>query len=424
MAHLLVTALPFAGHVRPMTAVAAALLARGHRVTASTGAKYADAFDGLGCEVAEWSDAQDIEEQEVAASLPHAGEPGARASLAELRDLFVGTALGQVDDILAAHARHPFDALVGDVMAIGTGLAAELLQLPWATVSLVPLTMPSKDLPPPGLVLRPGAGPVGRLRDRVLRAVVPPVTQRAERAYRATRSQVGLEPGRPFGQAIYSPQLVIATGSPQLEFPRSDLPSHVEFVGQLLPRATGAGPSPLWIETLTVEPRPVVLVTQGLFDTDPAELLVPTMLGLAHDQVRMLVTTAGQQVEGEVPANARLVDHVQFAQVLPHVSVGVTNGGWGGVLEMLAAGVPLVVAGGTLDKPEIAARVAWSGAGLDLRTGRPRPIRVRNAVRRLLQERTYRDRAHELATELRALGGAERAAELIEALLPAPAPSA
>jgi UDP:flavonoid glycosyltransferase YjiC (YdhE family) len=51
-------------------------------------------------------------------------------------------------------------------------------------------------------------------------------------------------------------------------------------------------------------------------------------------------------------------------------------------------GVPLVVAGDTEDKPEVAARVTWSGVGITLRTGRPRPDRLRAAVRRRLVRRT------------------------------------
>jgi hypothetical protein len=41
----------------------------------------------------------------------------------------------------------------------------------------------------------------------------------------------------------------------------------------------------------------------------------------------------------------------------------VTNGGYGGVQQALANGVPLVVAGDSEDKPEVAARVRWSGTG-------------------------------------------------------------
>ena len=51
----------------------------------------------------------------------------------------------------------------------------------------------------------------------------------------------------------------------------------------------------------------------------------------------------------------------------------VTNGGYGGVQFALAHGVPLVVAGDHEDKPETAARVAGSGVGRNLKTGRPTP---------------------------------------------------
>lgn len=415
--HVLVTAMPFAGHVRPMTAVAGALLDRGHRVTAYTGAGHADAFDELGCEVVLWQDARDFDEHRIGDTFPGTGLPGRLGMLANMRDLFVGTAPGQVEDIVTAHERAPFDAIVGDVLAVGSGLAAEVLALPWATVSLVPLSLRRQDPPPSGLALQPGQTWAGRARDAVLRVMMPTLKEPIERAYRAARKECGLGTGQPFDEAIYSDALVLATGSPRLEFPRSDLPDSVEFVGYLEPRGRPMGPPPLWAETLADEPRPVVLVTQGTFDTDPGDLLQPALDGLATDHVRIIATTAGRDVGDRVPPNARLVDFIAFAPILPHVRVGVTNGGWGGVLEMLAHGVPLVVAGSTLDKPEVAARVARSGAGIDLHTGRPRPIRLRNAVRQVIREPSFREHALEIAEEFRQLGGAARAAESIERVL-------
>ena len=62
----------------------------------------------------------------------------------------------------------------------------------------------------------------------------------------------------------------------------------------------------------------------------------------------------------------------------------VTNGGYGGVQQALANGVPLVVAGDSEDKPEVAAHVQWSGTGVNLHTGRPSPAMVARAVRRVL----------------------------------------
>lgn len=75
-----------------------------------------------------------------------------------------------------------------------------------------------------------------------------------------------------------------------------------------------------------------------------------------------------------------------------------------------------MVAGGTLDEPEIARRVAWSGAGLDLRAGSPSPSAVRRAVERVLAEPSFRTRAAAVGRSLGAHGGAEAAAELIERL--------
>ncbi len=98
----------------------------------------------------------------------------------------------------------------------------------------------------------------------------------------------------------------------------------------------------------------------------------------------------------------RLERFVPHDLLLPHVDVMVTNGGYGGVQQALAHGVPLVVAGDSEDKPEVAARVQWSGTGINLHTGRPSPAMVARAVRRVLVRRTYRRRALALQAEIAA----------------------
>ena len=107
---------------------------------------------------------------------------------------------------------------------------------------------------------------------------------------------------------------------------------------------------------------------------------MPTLEALADEPVRVVATTGGRPVEevldrldGRLPANAQLAELVPYADLLPRTAVVVTNGGWGGVQQALAHGVPVVVAGASEEKPEVAARAAWSGAGIDLRTGRPSP---------------------------------------------------
>ena len=58
--------------------------------------------------------------------------------------------------------------------------------------------------------------------------------------------------------------------------------------------------------------------------------------------------------------------------------------------------MPLVVAGNTEDKPEVAARVEWSAAGINLRTGTPTPGAVRATVREVLNDSRYLHSAREL----------------------------
>ncbi|TLQ41995.1 hypothetical protein FEF34_00735 [Streptomyces marianii] len=103
-----------------------------------------------------------------------------------------------------------------------------------------------------------------------------------------------------------------------------------------------------------------------------------------------------------VPSNAYIESFIPFDALFPLADVVVANGGYGGVQLALHHGVPLVVAGGSEDKPAVAARVADFGVGVDLRTGRPEAAAVGQAVRRVLDEPAFRRRARELSADYQA----------------------
>jgi UDP:flavonoid glycosyltransferase YjiC (YdhE family) len=94
----------------------------------------------------------------------------------------------------------------------------------------------------------------------------------------------------------------------------------------------------------------------------------------------------------------------------------VTNGGYGAVNHALSLGVPLVIAGDSEEKPEIAARVAWAGAGINLGTGRPSAAQIREAVRAVLTKPQYRQRAQALSTAFARHNARDEIAELVEDL--------
>jgi UDP:flavonoid glycosyltransferase YjiC (YdhE family) len=117
-----------------------------------------------------------------------------------------------------------------------------------------------------------------------------------------------------------------------------------------------------------------------------------------------------------VPANAHVEAYIPFGDILPHVDVMVSNGGFGGVQLALAHGVPLVIAGATEDKPEIAARVEWSGTGINLRAKRPTQDQIRAAVWSVLTDERYRTAAMGLQRAVSRLDAPRLAADLIEQL--------
>jgi UDP:flavonoid glycosyltransferase YjiC (YdhE family) len=421
---VLVVCLPFAGHVGPLAAVAGELVARGHRVAAYTGVKHRGRFERVGARWVPWTRAQDFDDADLAATFPRVGDgKGLAAQMANMRDILVGTAAGQAADIVAAGKAAPFDLVVADQLAAGAPVGAEALGLPWVTVCVTPLGLSSRYLPPFGTRLAPATGAVGRGRDAVLRALVS-VGQRIAftRPVNRLRAAHGLGPAAVSGtDGLHSPWLVLAQGVPGLEYPRPDRPGHVHFVGRLASPRTPHEPPSWWGELVAAHDRgtPVVHVTQGTLDTDPDDLLRPVMHAVADAVV--VVTTGGAPVEtlGPLPSHVYAASFIAHDELLPLVDAVVSNGGWGGVLAAVEAGVPLVVAGDTLDKPEVARRVVWSGAGLDMRTGRPKPAALSAAVHRVLDEPSFGARARELSTAMRAAGGVKAAGDLIEELKPA-----
>lgn len=151
-------------------------------------------------------------------------------------------------------------------------------------------------------------------------------------------------------------------------------------------------------------------VTQGTLDNaDPTKLLLPAIRALANEPVAVVASTAGARIAtastiGADGRNLHVMDFACYHWLLPRTDLMITNGGYGGVQLAARHGVPLIVAGDTQDKAEVAARVRWSGAGVNLRTGSPGVGRIRNAVRQVLGDRRYEQRAAAVAQAADRLG--------------------
>ena len=190
-----------------------------------------------------------------------------------------------------------------------------------------------------------------------------------------------------------------------VEYPRSDWHPQAKVVGALprVPAKQDAVFPSFWDE-VTRGDKTVVAVTQGTVAIDYSQLLIPTLNSLAGREDILVVAVLGVKgaklpAEFEVPKNARVVDYLSYDVILPYASAFVLNAGYGGFIHGVINGVPMVLAGDSEDKPEIANRGEWAGIGINLRSGAPESKKIGEAVSTLLTEPKYKKRIMEIKKE-------------------------
>lgn len=399
------------GHARPMIAVADAFVRAGWRARVVTGPAFQDRVVAVGAEFLELPATADV--QDAAA---HAERlTGLRAVNEGATTAFLRPASAAWAAVRAAIEAEPVDVVAAEVAFVG---AAGVVGLPDAVrpmtvvCGIFPLGLSGPDVAPFGLGLPPMRGPLNPVRNRALtalatRVLLAPVHREADRVLRSIGA-AGLH-GRFFLDFAHAADLFAQFTVPEFEYPRRDLPDSVRFYGPVARSVAGSMPLPAWWDRLD-DRRPVIHVSQGtVANEDFGELIAPTVAALGNQDVQLVVTTGGPPVSSlpSMPPNAFAAEFIPYDRLLPRTAVFVTNGGYGGLHYAMEHGVPVVVAGDTEDKPETAARAAWSGIGIDLGTGRPAAVAVRRAVRRVLADPGFAARSARVGAAIRASRGAD-----------------
>jgi MGT family glycosyltransferase len=402
---------PAQGHTAPLLALARRLVGEGHEVVFFTTAHYRDKVEATGASFVPFAPEYDAHDLMVAnPERESSSKRGVRGVKDDLRRIFIGPVPGQSRDLHAILDGFAADCVVVDTMFLGAlplALGPRDARPAVACIGVMPYASCSRDTAPFGVAFQPGRSPFHRARNAVMNRATVVVLADIQRFARRRLAEAGAPR---FGGYVVDLQPKVVDAYFQatvagFEYPRSDLAPSVRFVGPILATPAPSFEAPTWWDELEGG-RPVVHVTQGTLDNaDLGRLLLLTAGALARDDVLVVATTGGPDpapLRHGLPPNVRLERFIPHDRLLPRVDVMVTNGGYGGVQQALANGVPLVVAGDSEDKPEVAARVRWSGAGIDLRTGRPSAAMVARAVRRVLTRPSYRDRARALQAEIAA----------------------
>ncbi|MDI1463172.1 glycosyltransferase [Catellatospora sp. KI3] len=227
------------------------------------------------------------------------------------------------------------------------------------------------------------------------------------------------------GLAEHGPQLFL---TPQVAHHLAFFPREFQYAGDMF----GAGYSfvgPCTVPRAGDQPwhppadgSPVALVSLGTLNNRWPDFYRLVFEAFA-DTPWHVVLPVGRRLDpadlGPAPANVSVVATVPQLAVLAHAKVFVSHAGMGGLMEGVQAGVPQVAIARTLEQDVNAARVADTGIGavLDVRTLTPGELRA--TVDRVAADPQVAAGVAAMRAHVLAAGGAARAADVIEACLPA-----
>ena len=418
MSKVLVYTSPARGHLYPVMDLALQLRARGHDVRVRTLASELAAVERAGLQakpIAAAIEARPVDDWQAKTPME---------SVKRSLRAFVDRAALEVGDLRAATAEEQPDLLLLDTNTWGAQAAAETSGLPWATWHPFPLPLASKDVPPFGLGLPLARGPLGRLRDALLRPLLTAPLQAMLPDLNRVRASVGARPFTHISDLYRAPPVLLHRTAEPFEYPRRDWPPNIHLVGPGL--WSPPSEAPAW---LAGRQKPIVLVTCSTEYQNDGPLVQAAIDAFGKDgDVQLVCTTAGVDPTLFAPPPGVVLERfVPHAHVLPRASAVVCHGGMGITQRALSAGVPVCVVPWGRDQVDVGRRVVEAKAGTMLRRGRLRADRLRAAVQ---QARALASGAAAISQAYARAGGAPRAADLLEGLLrngsgqPRPAASA
>jgi len=411
--------MPVPGHVAPFAPLVRELLRRGHEVVWYGSRHFQKGIEATGARFTPMREEIDYGDAQYNEHFPERARlDGLKQVVFDFEHLFVSVIPAMIDDICRVLQKFSADVLIGDPAVAATRILSETQDFPAAVLNITVVGYESRDMGAFGLGLSFSNTFGGRLRNWLSYRLIDHVVFRSvNRAYSKLAKQHRW-PQRPFRPSV-SQYLHLQPMVPSFEYPLSDIPPQLHFIGVLLPEAPSHFVKPVWWARVIQSGKPIVLVTQGTVATNADELIRPTLEALANEDAWVVATTGGKNADElgfPIPSNAIVEPFIPFVTIMPHIRLYVTNGGYGGICIALAHGVPVISAGTTEDKTEVGGRVAHSGAGLNLKTNRPSVEQIRTAVRTILDEPSYSNRARAIRDELAAHDAASEAAALLERL--------
>ncbi|EPL9570692.1 glycosyltransferase [Providencia rettgeri] len=400
MSRIVFAAIATPGHIFPILTIAKHLIGLRHQVTIFSGAVFQSLAVEIGANFVAFDQQVDVDYRHLGEFFPERDKLSAgNEQMAQgLMQFFAGPISILSKQLMQLINENRAELLVIDntfYAALPLLQQAVTERIPVVAIGVTPLPWRAKDSVFWGAKIPPERLPVDLTREQL----VDEATQALIDQVRVTFSQAIVKSGgKPLNKEhnevlIEGVDCYLQLSSQSFEFCYPDIPDHVEFIGMLPVKLDKNHLKINW----TDEKAPLVIVTQGtLANIDFNQLVVPTLNALAHLPVRVLAVTGGRSASfgrKGIPANARIVEYIDFEYWLPKASVFVTNGGYGSLTSAIRHGVPMVMAGVGDGKLEAISRVVRACCGISLQTDSPSEKQLLEAITEILSSPLWRQQA-------------------------------
>jgi UDP:flavonoid glycosyltransferase YjiC (YdhE family) len=290
---VLVASTPISGHVNPMFALAHILTSAGHKVVGLSGSDFSKRMEAVGAKFHAFPTGADFNFDHSDAMAPERKHMpnGPKKWLFGFERGFIDPLPAQYEGIKQVLRDFPADVILGDNMLFGVLpmlLGPRAQRPPIVLVGTSFLQWHRDDGTPRIIGLLPESNDAQRQKCAAMSKEIDPVFTVPASSYlndSLARLGVGPMPMEVLDALVALPDAYLQLTVPSFEFPRSDTPATVQFVGTL-PITPGQAPLPPWADEIDGSHK-VVLVTQGTgTNYDFGQLVLPTLEALRDEPGR------------------------------------------------------------------------------------------------------------------------------------------
>ena len=387
----LFTVQPAIGHLHPLVPAARALEEASHEVAFCSSAGFRPEVEAFGFDYFDTGLDWVAADRSTWTPFPPMPAPPDPAFPEFVVTVFADvTTRAMVPDLLAVAEQWRPDLIVREVMEWGGCLVGELLGIPHASV---------------------GGNAYSGVDSTEIR-YFPGNRLFAAEPYARNRAEFGLPPDPEMEDPFK--HLHLCAMPRRWDRPGLPAPANTEHVRHVSVERPGET-LPDWVRELPK--RPTVYAALGTIAHAMPGIFELILDALEDEQVNLILAVGQDPAAfGPQPPNVHIERYVPQTQLLPHCDVFISHGGFNSVKEALGCGVPLVVLPIMSDEPYSAERCEALGVGRAVGPEQRTPAAIRDAVRSLLNDPSYRTRAQELSAEMHELPGADRVLELLTGL--------